>query len=210
MPEAHISSLAVIRKKCLTNCYGEEVSQLLTGEVIPRLPLSTIEVLYRPYNRYLSIVTQSGWFHSKVRELQELSGIGGLAYLHEESCTHEHKAITKDQAGRVVWVQTEGYTVLTSGWDAEIATIQGLEDWCRKHPEEAGNVLENNGRYVLEAIESQFFTLDPGNEGLGEGNGPEFFFSTLRTISELMRFARFHKNTPDMWVIYHTTLRYGS
>ena len=210
MAEARISSLAVLRKECLTNCYGAEVSQLLTGEAIPRIPLSADVVIKQPYNRYLSIVSQGGWFEYAVRQIQELSGIGGLRFLQAGACTHEHKIITKNQEGEIVWVETEGYTVITSGWDDEIASINNIEQWCRDNSEEAGEVLEHYGKYVLAAIESQFFTLDPSNEGLGDGCSPEFFFCTLRTIGEIMRFARFHKDTPDIWMIYNSTLRYGS
>jgi hypothetical protein len=71
-------------------------------------------------------------------------------------------------------------------------------------------VLEVGSEWVIPAIESQFFTLAPGSEGLGEGNSPEYFFCALGTIGEMMRFARFHKDTPDIWVLYHTVLRYGS
>jgi hypothetical protein len=114
MSDPHFSSLAVMHKHWLTNCYGEEVSQLLTGERIPRHPDRA--GLHSPYYRRLNIVTQGGWFHSKVKELQRLSGAGGLAYLREDTCTHEHKEVTRDNADKVVWAETHGYTVLRSGW----------------------------------------------------------------------------------------------
>ena len=208
MSEPTFSSLAIMHKHWLTNCYGEEVGQLLTGERIAKHPDQS--GLHSPYYRYLSIVTENGWFHSKVKALQLLSGIGGLAYLGEGSSTHEHRQVTTDNAGKVVWVETHGYTVLSSGWEGEIAAIRGLEEWCREHPAEAADVLEVSTKWLFPAIDSQFFTLDPGNEGLGDGNSPEYFFCVLRTISEMMRFAKFHKETPNLWVVYHTVLRYGS
>lgn len=211
MAASHFSSLSVMHKQWLTNCHGEEVSRLLTGESIPKLPANVFRSHhYDTYYRRLSIVTESGWFHSKVRELQNLAGIGGLAYLREDSCTHEHKEVTKDDSGRIVYVETHGYTVLKFDWDEEISAIRDLEDWCRRHIEKAGDVLEVSGKWILPAIEAQFFTLDPSMEGLGDGNSPEFFFCTLHTIGELMRFAKCHKDMPDLWVLYQTLLRYGS
>ncbi|MGR8932539.1 MAG: hypothetical protein ACU836_18095 [Gammaproteobacteria bacterium] len=209
MSETYSSSLGVMDKSWLTNCYGEEVSQLLTGENIPKRP---VEDWRRPwYYRYLSIITENGWFYSKVKELQNLSGIGGLAYLHEDIATHEHKVVCRDDNGKVVWMETHGYTVINSGWDEEIAAIRALQDWCRSHPAEAGHILEVPGDWVIPALESRFFTLNPSNEGLGDGNGHESFFCTLHTISELMHFAKFHKAwLPDIWVLYHRVLRYGS
>ncbi len=205
MSEPAFSSLTVAHRHWLTTCFGEEASELLTGERIPRHPDRS-----GPYYRHLSIVSEGGWFHSKVSELQRISGIGGLAYLRGGSCTHEHKQLTRDDDGKVVWVETHGYTVLTSGWDDEIKAIEHLEQWCREHPAAAAEVLEIGSKWLIPAIDSQFFTLQPAHEGLGDGNSPEFFFCALRTIGDLMRFARFHKDMSDLWVVYHSVLSYGS
>jgi hypothetical protein len=205
MSEPTFSSLSVVPKRLLSICFGEEASEVLTGARIPLSPDRTAH-----YFRHLSIVSQGGWFHRKVGELQRMSEIGGFAYLRGGSCTHEHKEVTRDDDGKVVWVETHGYTVLTSGWNEEVKAVERLEAWCRQHPEEAAEVLEVSSEWLIPAIESQFFTLAPAHEGLGDGNSPEFFFCVLRTIGDLMRFARFHKDMSDLWVVYHSVLRYGS
>lgn len=208
MSEPTFSSLTMTRKDRLTNCYGAEVSELLTGEKIPRHPDQV--GLHSPYYRRLSITSEGDWFHSKLAKLRMLSDSGGLGYFDAQACTHVHRAVTTDGSGQELWAQTDGYTVLTGGWQGEIEAISRLQEWCRGHPKEAADVLEVPTDWLAPAMDAQFFTLKPSSEGLGDGNTPEFFFCVLRTLSEMMRFAKFHEKTPDLWVVSHRVLRYGS
>jgi hypothetical protein len=198
------SSLALLQKPWLTNVYGPEVSLLLTGEQIERRPEQLRK--YSTYHRRLSIISRGGWFQTKFQRLQRISGISGAAYLGEGPFQFERRQVTTDDKGRVVWVETHAYTVLRSGWDEEISSISRLENWCRENPEEAAHVLEVSAKWLLPALESRFFTLEPSNEGLGEGEGPEFFFCVLHTIGDIMRLAKFHEKLPNLMVVYETVL----
>lgn len=205
MAEPTYVSLAVLHTEWLSSAYGLEASKLLSGQDIPRVESSRWRdpSLYR----HLGFLTPGGWFIHKLMEIQQLSGIGGLAFLRGECVTHTHESITRDNAGEVVCSELQYYSVLSLDWAAEIESLRALESWCAANAAQAGDVLEVPGDWIAPAIETRFYSLKPSSEGLGDGYGHEFFFSMLHTITELLRFARHCMDCwkiPNVWVVYHT------
>lgn len=203
------SSLAVLRKRHLTSYYGAESSKVLTGEQIA--PSDPRPGNFAQYHRYQSIYSRGGWLQDRLQALGREVGVTGLRFLSGEESTHRFRNVVRDNDERPVWVETHGYTVLTTRCDEVLSSLEQVQAWCHKEPAKAGKVLGFSKDDILEAMRSASFSLEPENEGFGDGDLPEFAFCVLRTMSELMRFACYHtKTSPDLWVVYHRVLDSGS
>lgn len=203
MSDAFFSSLYAVRDLYMTNCFDEQISLLLTGKEIPRA--HWLEDRRRSAARYLSIASRGKWFQSRMGDLIRLSGITELQFLSGEAYTHQHEEVTESE-GKVVWRETVAYTVLNPNYDQVISSVGRLEQWCLSNPELAAPILDIYPKDLPPAYESACFTLDPTNEGLGEGDDAVFAFCVLRTIGDVMRYARLTK----CWAVHRTTLRCGS
>lgn len=201
MSDVFFSGLYAVHEVFMTNCFDEEVSKLITGKDIPRV--DGMKNRSQSIARYQSIGSRKRWFHSSISELLSLSGIDDLRFLSGETYTHEHNVVIKNE-GQIVWQRREAYTVLNPSYDKVISAIGRLEQWCLSNPEVAGPLLEIRPADLATAFDSAFFTLDPTNEGLGEGEDGEFTFCVLRTIGDVMRFAKLHK----CWAVYQIPLDY--
>ncbi len=198
MSDLFYSEFVVIHESCLTNYFSEEVSELLSGERIPRNQY----VDSRTYRndrmnsivRRMSIATRNDWLHARLKELLRESGIEGLRFLSGETCTHRRKEATKYE-GKIVCEQTFEYTVLSPDYDKVISSIDQLYRWCLLHPEAAAKLLDVCPKDLTGSIESAFFTLNTSDDGFDSGEGADFAFCVLKTIGDLMRYAKYNKRT---------------
>ena len=197
MSDAFFSGLYVVQKDVMTNCFGEEVSLLLTGESIPRLSYVREK---GEQDKYLGIVSRNDWFHERMNVLLEMSGVQGLAFLDGKSHSHKHESVTLHE-GKVVERQTFGYSVLSPAYDEVTAALKQLQQWCLANPTAAADVLEEVEDLSFLADQA-YFSLKPSMDGLGDGYGALHAFSVWRTIGDLMRFAKF----TNRWVVYRTSL----
>jgi len=201
MSDVFFSGLYAVHEVFMTNCFDEEVSKLITGTDIPRI--EGMKNRNQSIARYQAIGSRKRWFHSRVSELLNLSGIDSLRFLSGETYTHQHKVVIESE-GQVVWQGREAYTVLNPRYDEVISAIGRLEQWCLSNAEVAGPLLDTRPKDLVTAFDSAFFTLDPTNEGLGDGESAELTFCVLRTIGDVMRFAKFHK----CWAVHRIPLDY--
>lgn len=208
MSHSEHSSLAVLHTRHLTSCYGAGASEVLCGTAVP--PLNPRPERYGLRYRYQTIMSRGGWAQDRLQALGREPGVGGLAFLSGAECTHRYRDVTRNDKGQPVWAETHGYTVLTPRCDEVLRDAEAVHSWCEREPARAAKVLGCDTRHVEEAMRSAAFSLKPDDEGYGEGDLPEFVFSVLRTMIEVLRLARHHLPTdPDMWVIHHTVLASG-
>lgn len=199
MSDVFFSGLYVVHKVFMTNCFDEEVSELLTGEKIPRD--QWLKGRMSSVDKYLSVGSTNNWFRARMQQLLSASGMEDLRFLSGETYTHTYKNIIRHNGG-AIWETTEAFTVLNPRYDDVIASVNRLQQWCLANPEVAADLLDTSPKDVASAIESAFFTLDPANEGFDGGEGAEFAFCVLKTVADLMRYAKFRK----CWAAYHTML----
>ena len=198
MSDTFSSMLHVFPKAFITNRFGDEDSELLTGEKIPR-----IEEGANDASRDMFIATRNNWLPIRLKELFRSSGIEGLRFLSGETYTHQHKIVTEAN-GVVVWEETQALTVLNPHYDEVISSIDRLRQWCISNPDVAAKILDIYPKDLGKSIESAFFTLNTDNDGFDDGQGADFTFSVLKTIGDLMRHAKHH----ECFAVYQMTLSY--
>jgi hypothetical protein len=208
MSYSETSSLAVLRQQHLTTIYGGESSMALTGEQIPASDPRPGH--FGAGHRYQTIHSRGGWVQDRLQVLGTAAGTTGLRFLSGEESTQRVRSVIRDNDEQPVWTETHGYTVLTDRCDELLSSAEQVQAWCLQQPAKAGKLLGYDKAGVLEALRAASFSLAPDNEGYGEGDTPEFVFCVLRTMIELLRFARFHTRTdPALWVVYHRVLASG-
>jgi hypothetical protein len=188
----------VVEKSRLTNCFGEVVSELLTGEKIPRnkhAGRSRASCIKR-----LEIQARGDSFHDMFREFRRKSGIEILKLLSQEACTHYLDITTHSSYGDDRYINA--YSVLRFHSEEIIAAIDRFRQWCLDDVD-----IDND------EIEGAFYTL---NTAEAFGDEPVcgdflFLFSVLKTIADLLRFARHRELYWDgeFWVVYCSCLDMG-
>ncbi|MGO1071893.1 hypothetical protein [Lysobacter sp. CA199] len=199
MSDTFHSTLDVFHKAFITNRLGDEVSELLTGEKVPRAP--QIKDGASGTYRMLLIATRNEWLYLRLKELLHISGIQGLQFLSGEICTHQHKRVTEHN-GEVVWEETDAFTVLSPHYDEVISSIDRLQQWCLSNPDLAAPILGTHPEDLGKSIESAFFTLNTSDDGFDGGEGADFMFCVLRTIGDLMR----HAKSQQCFAVYRSTV----
>jgi hypothetical protein len=144
--------------------------------------------------RVLDGTTRSDWLPHCMEALIEASDVDHLDFLAAKDYTHEYVDTER---------RLHHWYMLIHGSDLNlvITSVRRLVEWCRDNPEDASNITD----YVaaddlVQCIDNAFYTLSPNLEAPGEdeGRGPEFLFCTLRTIEELLKFAK----SRDLIVVY--------
>jgi hypothetical protein len=169
------------------------VSELLTTSLLDAEGVSKQIVP----KRVLKGFTRGDWFKECVKCLVEASGVDNLNFLYAQDCTHEYIEIQKFSGtddSIYEYKTLHQYTLIYGEhrFAAIIASLNRLIDWCYKNPDAASRITD----YVFadgikKSIENSFYTLSPNSEAPGdEGQGPDFLFCTLKTIGELIRYAK--------------------
>lgn len=201
MSDIYYSSLCSVKEHLMSTYFGAELGELLTGN---KSPVKTGIEREKAAARALFIGTRNNWFKYCTQEIIHLSGVEELNFLTGANFTHKHQDITMHKGERV-WQETTAFTILNTKEIEAIAAIERVVQWCLNNAELAAPILEGKASEMRNSYELSFFTLNPNDEGLGDGENPEFFFSTLKSMAEILKFSRHNR----CYTVYSTTLSCG-
>lgn len=129
-----------------------------------------------------------------MEKLIRASSVDHLGFLSAEDYTHEYVEIDNKVLHRYMLIHGNDQ------FDSVIASLRRLVEWCNQNSEAASDITDYvTADELLQSISDSFFTLHPNSEAPGdEGQGPDFLFCTLRTVEELLKFAK----SKDVIVVY--------
>lgn len=213
MSDIFPSFFHLVHESYLTDCFGEDVSELLAEKKIP-LRASDIErpdggQWYQCTHKHhadlpsymrMDIFTRNGNFHWLLEAILSKSGIEGLRFLTGETCTHyQHDAY-------------DYWTVLNPYYDEVLSSIDKVRQWCLANPDV---VVELAGegeapQDVADLAGWAFVTLQPNEDGFDDGEGLACMLCVLKTIEDLLHRAKFfnkyrRRGQNEFWLVYQNS-----
>ncbi len=194
-------SLSVLDPRDLANFYGCDVAALMAGRPVA-IDAKYLHQ-YEKRRKTMIGITRGDWFKEIMGSLLDVSGIGGLRFLSAQSHTCSYLEVEQHEFnGRISETKMlHEYTVINSETSNVLNAHSKLVTWCHANQDKTTKVLFDWGiEDIAASMENAFFTLHPNSEIVtdDEGRSTDFFFCVLRTVGELLRYAK-HQGS---WVVY--------
>jgi hypothetical protein len=195
-------TMIVLDKADITPYFGEQLAALLIGKENYPLPLAKVSM------RTMRGYTRSDWFKWIIGELLNKTPYDSLQFLSEKACSH---LVLKNYDANIV---EESYL---DSLDAEAdederefmncyytvippEKIGGLLDdvnnlflWCSNNIAVVSDVIEEGEDDVKTAIDNAVCYEKVNDAHYGEeGQGADFLFCALKSIQELLTYAKQH------------------
>ncbi|MDD5037360.1 MAG: hypothetical protein PHE55_21755 [Methylococcaceae bacterium] len=196
----------VVPQGNLVNRFGSEIGSLLASDQSPiRANVGAYDGRWKPIGegeKMLVAFSRGGMIIYALGKLMDKSGMKHLAFLANQTCTHE--IVANEDWGKEVF----RFTVITQHIDEVANSIRAFIIWCRDNPGatseefwgEYGN--DHDGREfesVTDVLDNVRPSLDPNRDVCdNESWNAALAFSVLKTIIELLDYARAH----NYWVIF--------
>jgi hypothetical protein len=211
MSDNYLSYIHVVFESRLSDCFGEEISELLSGRKIPRHLAKSItakgdlcELAHHEFRcgyKRLDISTRNGYLHKIVDAILKRSGIESLRFLTWDIYTHQYDV--DGEPGTY-------FTVLNPYYDELLSSINKMHQWCLENSEYLVNNLDRYGyapEDVAKLLDLAFASLQPNEDCWEDGDNLHFMFCVLKTIEDLLRYAKFMNNYmlphyEKCWMIY--------
>jgi len=153
----------------------------------------------------MAFSTRGDYFMTRIRELAAASGIEGLdLFAAGESLdkrTETIKLNDSEQCFEYKNIHRYGLIYGKNQLNTTITSIDRLIDWCLAHSEETSTITDyEDADEIIQIINGAYCTLNPNKDAPSdEGQGPGFLFCVLKTIGDLLRYAKWW----DLMVVYN-------
>jgi hypothetical protein len=194
--------MVVLDKAEITPYFGEQLAALLICREDNPLPPANIA------KRTMRGYTRSDWFKWIMGELINKTPYNSLQFLSEKTCSH---LVLTNYKGTIVEesyldsldaetdeeeleFMTCYYTVIPPEKVAELLDeVNNLIAWCRNNIAVVSDVIEEAEHDVQNAINNALFYEKVNDADYGEeGQGADFLFCALKSIQELLAYAKQH------------------
>jgi hypothetical protein len=196
-------TMTVLDKADITAYFGEQLAALLIGKEEDK-PLPPANIAMRTMRGY----TRSDWFKWIIGELLNKTPYNSLQFLSEKTCTHLVLANYEDKIVEESYLDsldaeadedelefmTCYYTVIPPEKTGELLdAVNSLFSWCSTNIAVVSDVIEEDEEEVKTAIDNALFYEKVNNAHYGEeGQGADFLFCALKSIQELLAYAKQH------------------
>lgn len=191
--------LSVVIQRNVLNHFGNEIGEWISGKNAEANPSYEHS---KHWDMMMLASTRSDWFKRSMAQLVRLAGCDELQFMIEEfidqSAQSGEKFASADYKKylRVRETDSDGkyghqteYSLILNPNKAA-SGIGRLVNWIRTNPALAGPVILLEPDEVEDVFDQSYFTLNPSEKSKDdEGQGPHFFFCTVKTIKDLLRYA---------------------